>query len=346
MKNKPKLNSLNNMHLKINDFISNKKRKKYLLKDSPKNLERILLLKKEQEKEKSNSTTQTGQKNIIINFNKDNENIKLKNTQNNLYENFYNYNSEKRNSLKQKPNLFLVNNKVNRKKVKKRKIFFYNENNNNDLNTITINSKKNKLLLNEICYNSIINDFCKNNNKYFKHRKNDIDMYNYYDVNQRRIEKIIPNINEYLKNNIKKEFSKTNSKSKINRLKIFRTSNGLNNYIFNKIEYRPKSRSIDINKTIRRKENSKNDSSNSNNNKINFCLVNSIISIKNKPIKNSKNLLNNKKNKRDFSCKVSKRRKMKLFEFEKIKLDFNNKKKKLSIGMVNYLSQSNKKELN
>lgn len=318
MKLKTKFNSPN-MHLKTINFISNRKEPKNLIKNISKNLELTLLLKKE--KEKSNSTTQT-QKN-----NKINENSKI-NSQTYLYETFYNHNSEKRNNFKKNSNLFLLSHKLNEKN---NRVFFYNENN-KEINTINLNSKKSRFSLNDICYNSIINDFCKNNNKYFKHKKNNIDMYHYYDLNQRRIEKIIPNINEYLDNNIKKEFLKTSFKFRKKNCKNFCTSNDLNKHISNYKKYKFKSKNIN-----KIKENIKNDSEEKNN-KINLCLFNSINSINKNSHNNSKILFNNKKNKRDFSCKVAQRRKKKKFEYEKMNLDLNNKQKKIRIGLFDYLS--------
>ena len=216
--------NLNGKREITNNFSSDRKKKKKYFKYNI-----TLLLKKEKEKEKANSTTQTGQKSLI--FSNDDNNPKY------LYKTF-NFNTERRKS-KNNSNLFLLNDKLFSKNEVNGKLFFHYENeddnNKNKETKININNRKiyrlTKLSLIDICYNSLFNK----NDEYLQKKNNNIDMYHYNDLNQRKIERIIPNINEYLDNNSnkKKDFQKNIIKSNKNKVKNLLIQN-----TFNKINHK------------------------------------------------------------------------------------------------------------
>jgi hypothetical protein len=138
----------------------------------------------------ANSTTQTGQKSII--FHSNNDNIKSENSDNKASEKDYN-------------NYFILNDNLYTKNNVYGKVYYQNNNSNDnkyDKNNKSANQRKsyrlNNLTLIDICYNSVNNDYKTN---YPKIKSNNIDNYHYYDSTQRRIEKIIPKINEYLNEN-------------------------------------------------------------------------------------------------------------------------------------------------
>ena len=175
----------------------------------------------------------------------------------------------------------------------------------------------------DVCYNSIINKYKKDN--YYNFNNNNLNMYHYYDMNQRRIEKIIPKINEYLNNNsYKKKLLKKNFFIRKNN----KEKNNMIQQTFNNFSHEYKKNKKNLN--LFNEENKDN---------IKLFLYNSINSDIN--IMN-----NNKKNKRDFSCKVpcSNRRRKNKLEFEKMSLNIdNNKYKKIRIGMFRYLSSTQRK---
>ena len=341
MKLKSNLSGRNDLY--INFSTDRKERKKYLKEEFSKkfkNLNINLHLKKE--KEKANSTTQTGQKSLLYSNDE-----KINNdSQKYLSKTFYN-NIEKRKKyiFKKNANLFLLNDILYSRNEINGKLFFYNKNEgdkNNEINMHNIknminkkSNRLNKLTLIDICYNSIINKYNKKSN-YFKNINNNINMYHYNDLNQRKIEKIIPNINEYLNNNStrNKNFFQTNfikcKKNKNNNFLIQNTYNNFNN-------------KYNLNKNNKNKKKFKNLLCNNlKNENIELCLFNSI---KNS-INEIKRIANNKKIvRRDFSCKASNKIKNNKFKFEKMDLNFNNKDKKISIGMFNYLSPPNRKLL-
>ena len=296
-----------------------KTRRKNILKvDISKNLKNRLSLVLKKEREKANSTTQTGQKSMIYS-NEENSNHFISPK---VFYNSLNNNEKKKNLFKKNSKLFLLNDKLySRNEINGKLFFLYKKAKKkaNDINSKTNNiktNKLNKLSLIDVCYNSFIDNYKKDKCYSFN---NNLDMYHYYDTNQRRIEKIIPKINEYLNNNL--------NKKKFVKKKIFKFKKNNNNifqHTFNNFAHEYKKNK---NKNNKYDEEKKND--------INFCLYNAL---------NDTKMTNNNKNKRDFSCKVSNKKRKYLFEFEKMNLNYGNKDKKFRIGILNYLSTPN--ELN
>ena len=340
MKLKTQKNGQNSI-LSTISLSSNKKEKKTnVKKDISKIINNSLALLLNKEKEKANSTTQTGQKSLIYS----NEENTIYSSPKTLYETVYNSENRK-NIFKKNSKLFLLKDKLYSRNEINGKLFFHYENgkkNNNDTN-LDINNlnihKPNKLSLIDICYNSkIINNFKRN----YYVNNNNLDMYHYYDLNQRRIEKIIPNINEYLNNNTnkKKYFKKNYIKLKSNKDKyIYLNSPNSpikNNFIqFTFGSFNHKYKNYYLNKNNKNKNF---DESKNNNNVDDLILYNSMNRFS--LLDNKRPGMNNKINKRDFSCKVPHRKRNKKKEFEKMKINII-KKKKMSIGIINYLSLPN-----
>ena len=279
-----------------------------------------LLLKKEIGK--TNSTTQTAQKSMINSKEENSNYCNYCNSHKTIYNTFFN-NEKRKNIFKKNSKLFLLNDKLYTRNEFNGKFFFLQENFNKKNSDSYSNSKainkSNKLTLIDVCYNSIINNYLKDN---CFSSNNNLEMYHYYDKNQRRIEKIIPNINEYLINNSNE---KKLPRKKINKFKKYKNNNNYFQYTFNNSIHEHKK-----NKKIQIKfyEEKKND--------INLFLYNSI--------NNGIKMINNKaNNKQDFSCKVPHKKRKNHLDFEKITLNYDNKDKKLRIGMFNYLSQDNRK---
>ena len=340
MKLKSKLDGQNSI-LSAFSFSSNKKEKKNnIKKDISKNSYNNLTFLLNKEKEKANSTTQTGQKSLIYS----NEENTIYSSPKTLYEIVYNSENRK-NIFKKNSKLFLLNDKLYSRNEINGKLFFHYEDdkiNNNDIN-LEINNikahKPNKLSLIDICYNSKINDNYERNNYHNNYINNNIDMYHYYDLNQRRIEKIIPNINEYLNNNKnkKKQFKKNCLKIKSNKEKLLHSIKKRNfiQYTFNNFNHKYKKYHPNKNNKKKNFDDSKN-----NNNIDDLILFNSSNNFS--LLDNKRLAINNKIKKRDFSCKVSYRKKNKKIEFEKMNINID-KKKKMSIGIINYLSPLNQK---
>lgn len=310
---------------KKNKFKTDKKDRKIFLKnDLSKNLKNFnisVLLKKEKEKEmhKANSTTQTGQKSII--FHTNNGNI-------------INDNSEIKTSEKNYNNYFILNDKLYTKNNVYGKVYYQN-NNSNDIkyekNDSYMNQRKsyrlNNMTLIDICYNSVNNDYKTN---YPKIKSNNIDNYHYYDSTQRRIEKIIPKINEYLDEN-----SAEKNNSKKHRLTYsmgYKPNKDRYNFISNHNLY-------DYFKNYKNKERSR---IKINNKKLELCLYNSINS---DSFKNSKKLFKNKKiENRGFSSEFPHKNVKKLWEFQKMNLNFRKAENKIRIGMFDYISPPKRKK--
>ena len=348
MKLKTKVNGQNSILSTISLSSNEKGKKNIIKKDISKNIyNNSLTLLLNKEKEKANSTTQTGQKSLIYS----NEENTIYSSPKTLYETVYNSENRK-NIFKKNSKLFLLNDKLYSRNEINGKLFFHYENdkkNNNDTN-LDINNlkthKPNKLSLIDICYNSkIINNY-KRNSYHSNYINNNLDMYHYYDLNQRRIEKIIPNINEYLNNNTnkKKHFKINYIKLKSNKDKNMNLNspNSLNlpnrnnfiQYTFNNFNHKHKKYYLNKNNKNRNFDESKNNTNNFDDlvlfNSMNNCSL----------LDNRRLTMNNKINKRDFSCKVPHRKRNKKIEFEKMKINIG-KKKKMSIGIINYLSSPN-----
>ena len=341
-----------NTILSTMSFSPNEKERRNILKSNRiknlKNKNLTLLLKNE--KEKANSTTQTGQKSII--YSKDENKNYNYNRSKILFKSLYN--SEKRKEFFNKNSkVFLLNDTLYSLKDNGKFLFLYEKGKNKNNNIISANNSNetngikdgnrikkikthnfNKLSLIDICYNSIIYKYNKKNDNFFN--KNNIDMYHYYDLNQRRIEKIIPNINEYLNNNTeRKKFIKTHFFKFKNDKDINISLSNKNKEIqknLNPFNYKSKKDKINNIKNRNIQKNKKEEI----NNNINLCLYNSI---NNKKIEDDRKLVNiNKKNKRDFSCKFPHRKKNKKLIFEKMNLNIQNKEKKVRIGIFSFLS--------
>ena len=160
MKLKTQKNGQNSI-LSTISLSSNKKEKKTnVKKDISKIINNSLALLLNKEKEKANSTTQTGQKSLIYS----NEENTIYSSPKTLYETVYNSENRK-NIFKKNSKLFLLKDKLYSRNEINGKLFFHYENgkkNNNDTN-LDINNlrthKPNKLSLIDICYNSkIINN--------------------------------------------------------------------------------------------------------------------------------------------------------------------------------------------
>ena len=300
-----------------------KDRKIFLKNDISKNLKNFnisLILKREKEKEihKANSTTQTGQKSII--FHTNNDNIISENSDNKASEKDYN-------------NYFILNDKLYTKNNVYGKVYYQNNNSNDnkyDKNDNSVNQRKsyrlNNLTLIDICYNSVINDYKTN---YPKIKSNNIDNYHYYDSTQRRIEKIIPKINEYLNEN---STEKNNSKKyRHTYAEGYKPNKDRYNFMSNNFLY-------DSFKNLKIKRNSRINTSNCK--KLELCLYNSINS---DSFKNSKKLFKNKKiENRGFSSEFPHKNVRKLWEFQKLNLNFRKSENKIRIGMFDYISTPKK----
>ena len=224
MKLKTYLNSKNTI-LNTLCLSKEKTRRKNLLKvDISKNFKNRLSLVLKKEKEKANSTTQTGQKSIRYS-NEENSNHF---NSHKVFYNSLNNNEKKKKIFKKNSKLFLLNDKLySRNEINGKLFFLYKKAKvkDNDINSNTNNiktNKLNKLSLIDICYNSIIGNYKKDKCNSFN---NNFDMYHYYDTNQKKIEKIIPNINEYLNNNL--------NKKKFVKKKIFKFKKNNNNILNN-----------------------------------------------------------------------------------------------------------------
>ena len=356
MKSKDNLFSQNTISKTINSSNKKKERRTFNKNDFPKNFDLSLLLKKEKEREieKANSTTQTGQKSLFFS----NDGILNYNAHKTLYDTFYN--SERNKNIFKKNNFFILNDKLYSRSKQNGKIHFQYENEKNKNNEININSinkrksyKLNNLTIKDICYNSIINNYNKNNNYY---KDNNIDMYHYYDLNQRRIEQIIPNINEYLNNNTnKKKMFKTNNKRVKSNNDITSNNNSncnsndtqgfliqrsnFNNkpkkkYYMNKFN-KTKKKLLNLFSLYTFRKNLKNENDD-------LCLFNSM----NKDIllkKKQKLVITDKQlEKRVFSSRPNKKKR--LWELEHLNLNVINKDCKIRVGAFNYTSASNSKK--
>jgi hypothetical protein len=299
---------------------TDKKDKKIFLKcDLSKNLKNFnisLILKREREKElhKANSTTQTGQKSIIFHTNNDN---------------IINENSDNKASEKDYNNYFILNDKLYTKNNVYGKVYYQNNNSNDnkyDKNDKSVNQRKsyrlNNLTLIDICYNSVNNDY-KNN--YPKIKSSNIDNYHYYDSTQRHIEKIIPKINEYLNEN---STEKNNSKKHRHTYATgYKPNKDRYNFMSSNILY-------DSFKNLKLKRSSRINTTDSK--KLELCLYNSINS---DSFKNSKKLFKNKKiENRGFSSEFPHKNVRKLWEFQKLNLNFRKPENKIRIGIFDYIS--------
>ena len=209
-----------------------------------------------------------------------------------LYDNFYN--SERSKKTLKNNNHFLFADKLYTKsntRYTKGKIFLQKENEqkktddiNNNNNIYVINKKPykiNNLTIKNIYYNTIIDNY-NQKKKISKDKDNNIDMYHYYDLNQRRIERIIPKINEYLDNNTnnKKMFKANNNKTK-----SININNDDNLQILiqrSNFNYKPKIKENSNNKKFKVKKRNKN-YLRLKSEKFDLCLFNSLYN------KNSKN---------------------------------------------------------
>ena len=184
-------------------------------------------------------------------------------------------------------------------------------------------------------------------------------MYHYYDLNQRRIEQIIPNINEYLNNNInKKKMFKTNNKNVKSNNDITSINNSSNcnsndtqGFSIQRRNFNNKSKKKyymkKFNKTKKKLLNlfsSYTFLKNLKSEKDDLCLFNSI----NKDIllkKKQKLVITDKQlEKRVFPSRPNKKKR--LWELEYFNLNVINKDCKMRVGAINYTSSLNsKKEL-
>ena len=372
MKNKENSNNQKNVSKTI-DFSNEKKDGKINLNnDYTKNHNLSLFLRKQKEKqretEKANSTTQTRHKNLMISnddilknnlrksVQKSINNIISKKIDKNVYENIpkntpknihkkihkslYDniYNSERNKKILKNNKFFIFKDKLNSKRNTNEKIFLRQENEkkkNNDINIIDNNKKLyklNNLTIKNVYYNTIVDTFIQKKKKY-KDKK--ISMYHYYNLNQRRIERIIPNINEYLQNNTdnKKMFKAYNIKAKsINNNNKYNPKNVIQRSNFN---YRPKSKDNN-NNNIKTKINIKKNILMLKSENFDLCLFNSInnnISSKNKKILASSN---EKVGRRIFSSKAP-FKKQKFWNLDNVNININNK---MRVGAFNYTSTS------
>jgi hypothetical protein len=214
-----------------------------------------------------------------------------------------------------------------------------NKKKNNDINIININNKKlfkiNNLTIKNIYYNTIIDTFIQ---KKKKSKDKNISMYHYYDLNQRRIERIIPNINEYLQNNTdnKKLFKANNIKAK--SININNNDNPKILIQRSNFNYRPKSKDNN-NNNIKTKKNIKKNILMLKSENFDFCLFNSI---NNKILSKNKKTLassNEKVGRRIFSSKTP-FKKQKFWNLDNVNININNK---MRVGVFNYTSNSNQK---
>lgn len=327
----------------LNFYIDMKERKLFLKNNINKNYKNFnlsLLLQKEREIAKANSTTQTGQKSKIVNPNTNNENYNYS-LQRYINENNYEDDIENKKSVSKMNNFYVFGDKLyikNNINNINGKIILQQTNDLNNNNN-SINNRKsyrfNNMSLTDVCYNSIINSNYRMH--YPKIRNNNIDMYRYYDPIQRRIEKIIPNLNEYLDNNsIEKnkhqKMTKTYSSG-------YKPNKERNTYHY---AFLPKSLDNKNNNNIKTKKIRILSASKDfdKNKKINLCLYNSIND------NSSKKNYNKKIEIRDFSTRNRNRKIKKLWDLERMNLEFKLNKNKISIGIVNYISTPNIKDFN